>query len=71
VVSRGEAVTQQVFRGFWGGLYRTVCNLNENRRTFDVHGHEVTLMADLIFVAVTVAFFVVSIGYVAGCERLR
>jgi hypothetical protein len=32
---------------------------------------ERTSMLDLIFVAVTVAFFVVSIGYVAGCERLR
>jgi hypothetical protein len=25
---------------------------------------------DLIFVAVTVAFFIVSIGYVAVCDRL-
>jgi hypothetical protein len=26
---------------------------------------------DLVFVVVTVAFFAVSIAYVAGCERLR
>jgi len=28
-------------------------------------------MLDLLFVAVTVAFFGVSLAYVAGCERLR
>jgi hypothetical protein len=28
-------------------------------------------MLDVIFVVVTAAFFVLSIGYVAGCERLR
>jgi len=28
-------------------------------------------MLDLIFVAVTIAFFVVSIGYVAACDRLK
>jgi hypothetical protein len=28
-------------------------------------------MLDLIFVVVTVAFFVVSIGYVAACDRLK
>ena len=28
-------------------------------------------MLDVVFVVVTVAFFVVSIAYVAGCERLR
>lgn len=27
-------------------------------------------MLDIIFLAVTVAFFVVSIGYVAACDRL-
>jgi len=28
-------------------------------------------MLDLIFVVVTVAFFAVSIGYVAACDRLK
>jgi hypothetical protein len=28
-------------------------------------------MLDVVFVLVTVAFFVVSIGYVAGCDRLK
>jgi hypothetical protein len=28
-------------------------------------------MLDTVFVVVTVAFFVLSLGYVAGCERLR
>jgi hypothetical protein len=28
-------------------------------------------MLDLVFVLVTIAFFVVSIGYVVGCDRLR
>jgi hypothetical protein len=28
-------------------------------------------MLDVVFVVVTLAFFVVSIGYVAGCERLK
>jgi len=28
-------------------------------------------MLDLIFVAVTIAFFVVSIGYVVACDRLK
>jgi len=28
-------------------------------------------MLDALFVLVTVAFFVVSIGYVAGCDRLK
>jgi len=28
-------------------------------------------MLDLIFVSVTIAFFVVSIGYVAACDRLK
>jgi hypothetical protein len=27
-------------------------------------------MVDLVFVGVTVLFFVVSIGYVAACDRL-
>jgi hypothetical protein len=27
-------------------------------------------MLDLVFVAVTILFFVVSIGYVAACDRL-
>jgi hypothetical protein len=27
-------------------------------------------MLDLVFVVVTVAFFVLSIGYVAACDRL-
>ena len=27
-------------------------------------------MLDVIFVGVTVAFFIVSIGYVAACDRL-
>ena len=27
-------------------------------------------MLDIIFVAVTIAFFVISVGYVAGCDRL-
>lgn len=30
-----------------------------------------TLMLDAVFVLVTIAFFAVSIGYVAGCDRLR
>jgi hypothetical protein len=29
------------------------------------------VMQDLIFVAVTVAFFVASIGYVTFCDRLK
>jgi len=29
------------------------------------------MMLDAAFVLVTVAFFVLSIGYVAGCERLK
>jgi len=28
-------------------------------------------MLDLMFVAVTIAFFVASIGYVAACDRLK
>ena len=28
-------------------------------------------MLDVIFVVVTAAFFVLSLGYVAGCERLK
>jgi hypothetical protein len=28
-------------------------------------------MLDVVFVVVTVGFFVVSIAYVAGCERLK
>jgi len=28
-------------------------------------------MLDAVFVLVSVAFFVVSIGYVAGCDRLK
>jgi len=28
-------------------------------------------MQDLIFVAVTIAFFVASIGYVRFCERMK
>ena len=27
-------------------------------------------MLDLVFVAVTILFFVISIGYVAACDRL-
>ena len=27
-------------------------------------------MLDIIFVAITVLFFIVSIGYVAACDRL-
>jgi hypothetical protein len=28
-------------------------------------------MLDVVFVLVTVLFFVVSLGYVAGCDRLK
>ena len=28
-------------------------------------------MLDLVFVLVTVAFFAVSVGYVASCDRLK
>jgi len=28
-------------------------------------------MLDAVFVLVSIAFFVVSIGYVAGCDRLK
>jgi len=28
-------------------------------------------MLDLLFVLVTVVFFVVSLGYIAGCDRLK
>jgi hypothetical protein len=28
-------------------------------------------MTDLIFVAATVAFFIVAVVYAAGCERLK
>ena len=27
-------------------------------------------MLDVVFIAVTIAFFIVSIGYVAACDRL-
>ncbi len=27
-------------------------------------------MSDLLFVALALAFFILSIGYVAGCDRL-
>jgi hypothetical protein len=30
-----------------------------------------TPMLDAVFVLVSIAFFVVSIGYVAGCDRLK
>jgi hypothetical protein len=30
-----------------------------------------TPMLDAVFVLVTIAFFIVSIGYVAGCDRLK
>ena len=29
------------------------------------------MMLDLLFVLVTLVFFVVGIGYIAGCERLK
>jgi hypothetical protein len=29
------------------------------------------IMLDLVFVAVTVAFFVLAVAYVAGCEGLE
>jgi hypothetical protein len=29
------------------------------------------MMLDALYVFVTVAFFVLGIGYVAGCERLK
>jgi hypothetical protein len=29
------------------------------------------VMLDLLFVLVTLVFFVVGIGYIAGCERLQ
>jgi len=32
---------------------------------------KVTSMVDLLFVLVTVAFFAVSLGYVARCDRLK
>jgi hypothetical protein len=28
-------------------------------------------MSDLIFIAVTIGFFALAIGYTHGCERLR
>jgi hypothetical protein len=28
-------------------------------------------MLDLVFVLVTVIFFAVSLGYIAGCDRLK
>lgn len=28
-------------------------------------------MADLIFIAMIVAFFLLAIAYIAGCDRLR
>ena len=28
-------------------------------------------MLDAVFVIVTIAFFAVSLGYVAGCDRLK
>jgi len=28
-------------------------------------------MLDLVFVLVTIIFFIVSLGYVAGCDRLK
>jgi len=28
-------------------------------------------MLDLLFVVVTIAFFIVGIGYVVGCDRLK
>jgi hypothetical protein len=28
-------------------------------------------MTDLIFISIAVGFFVLAIGYVSGCERLR
>jgi hypothetical protein len=28
-------------------------------------------MLDAVFVVVTIAFFVLSLGYIAGCERLK
>jgi len=28
-------------------------------------------MSDLIFIAVTIAFFLIAIAYVRGCEKLR
>ena len=34
-------------------------------------GKECMPMLDVVFVVVTVVFFVVSIAYVAGCERLK
>jgi hypothetical protein len=42
-----------------------------------VHGSSASLtgreraMLDLLFVLVTVMFFVVSLGYIAGCDRLK
>jgi hypothetical protein len=28
-------------------------------------------MLDAVFIVVTIAFFVLSLGYIAGCERLK
>ena len=28
-------------------------------------------MLDLVFAVVTIAFFILSLGYVAGCDRLK
>jgi biopolymer transport protein ExbD len=32
---------------------------------------EIGPMLDVVFVLLTVIFFVVSLGYVAGCDRLK
>jgi hypothetical protein len=34
------------------------------------HTKEANVMADAAFVLVTILFFALSIGYVAGCNRL-
>jgi hypothetical protein len=32
---------------------------------------EITHVADIIFIAATIAFFVLSLAYVAACDHLR
>lgn len=42
-----------------------------NRRGIDfIHSLGDQFMLDVLFIAVTVAFFAISLAYTAGCERL-
>jgi hypothetical protein len=61
-------VTDQI-RHFLG-LFGLTVSRGSLRLRVEV-GSQERPMLDAVFVVVTIAFFVLSLGYVAGCERLK